>query len=284
MHDNSVSTRTLQENSVTHDKIHDNAVKARNINEKEIGWKKLNDDLKNIISTSAGQHGIPLSTEFGDSNILGITQKTLSEAIGDVHKEGEAYIPLQMQIDQIVNDKAEVNLTATPSPVFVGVQSNISLVATTNTQAASIKIKKGSEEIAAGSGLTLNGSDTITPSAAGNTTYTALFTIAGLQKQTTKNVVAVYPIKYGSGDEYTDAQTQASVRTTPAGTYNVTVANNGDYVFFVVPRTMNINSAKMSGFDFPLQTPVNVDIDGVEYKYYQSANTYDAGTLTIVIS
>ena len=284
MHDNSVSTRTLQENSVTHEKIHDNAVKARNINDKEIGWKKLNDDLKNIISTSAGQHGIPLSTEFGDSNILGITQKTLSEAIGDVHKEGEAYIPLQMQIDQIVNDKATVSLSVTPSPVFVGEQAIINLVAVTDTQATSIKIKKDTTEIATGSGFSLTGSDTFTPTAAGNTAYTAEFTIAGLQKQTTKNVVAVYPIKYGAGDDYTDATTQASVRTTPAGTYNVTVPNNGDYVFFVVPRTMNINSAKMSGFDFPLQAPQNVEIEGVEYKYYQSANTYDAGTLTIVIS
>jgi hypothetical protein len=166
----------------------------------------------------------------------------------------------------------------------VGEQSIINLVAMTDTQATSIKIKKGDTEITSGSGFSLTGSDTFTPTASGNTTYTALFTIAGLQKQTSKNVVAVYPILYGSGDEYTDAQTQASVRTTPAGTYNVTVANNGDYVFFVVPRTMNINSAKMSGFDFPLQAPVNVEIDGVEYKYYQSANTYDAGTLTIVIS
>ena len=191
---------------------------------------------------------------------------------------------IQSQINAIVNDKAQVSLTASPSPVFVGVQSNISLAATTNTQATSIKIMKGSTEIASGSGMSLNGSDTITPSAAGSTTYLADFTIAGLHKQATKNVVAVYPIKYGAGQAYTDAQNQASARTTPAGTYNVVVAQNEDYVFFVVPRTMNISSAEMSGFDFPLQAPVNVEIDGVEYKYYQSSNTYDAGTLTIVIS
>ena len=191
----------------------------------------------------------------------------------------------QAQINAIVLGGAvNVDLAATPSPVFVGVENTINLLASINTPADSIKIKKGATEIATGSGTSLSATDVITPSAAGNTTYMAEFTLGGLPKSVSKNVVAVYPIKYGAGDDYTDANTQASVRTTPAGTYNVVVPNNGDYVFFVIPRAMNINSAKMSGFDFPLQDPVNVEIEGVEYKYYQSANTYDAGTLTIVIS
>ena len=191
----------------------------------------------------------------------------------------------QAQINAIVLGGAVTpSLSASPGTVFVGVQTTINLTASINTPADNIKIKQGDIEIATGSGTSLSGSDTITPSAAGNTQYTAEFVLGGLTKTTNKNVIAVYHIKYGAGDDYTDATTQASVRTTPVGTYNVTVPNNGDYVFFVVPRTMNINSAKMSGFDFPLQAPVNVEIDGVEYKYYQSANTYDAGTLTIVIS
>lgn len=191
---------------------------------------------------------------------------------------------LQGQINAIVADKAVVGLSTAPGLVFVGVESSISLTATTNTGATSIKIKKGDTELATGGGMSLSGTDTITPAEAGNTAYTAEFTIAGIQKTATKNVVAVYPVLYGAGDEYTDAQTQASIRTAPAGTYSVTVPNDGDNVFFVVPRTMKINSAKMSGFDFPLQAPVEVEIDGVEYKYYQSANTYNAGTLNIVIS
>lgn len=191
----------------------------------------------------------------------------------------------QSQINSIVlGDAININLSVSPSAVFVGVQSNINLTATISTPADSIKIMQGGTQIATGSGTSLSGSHAITPSAAGNTQFKADFVIGGLTKTTSKNVVAVYPIKYGAGDDYTDATTQASVRTTPAGTYNVTVPNNEDYVFFVVPRTMNINSAKMSGFDFPLQAPQNVEIEGVEYKYYQSANTYDAGTLTIVIS
>lgn len=272
--DKAVKTKHLDDKVVTQNKMAEDSVGNQQIIDESVSWEKIDANVKNIIATSGGQHGIPLATEFGDSDMLGITQKTLTESRDN----------LQDQINAIVAGQTQISLSATPSPVFVGVESSISLTATTNTAATSIKIKKGSTELATGSGLTLSGSDTITPSEAGNTTYSAEFTIAGLQRATTKNVVAVYPILYGAGDEYTDAETQASVRTTPAGTYNVTVANDEDYVFFVVPRTMNINSAKMSGFDFPLQAPVNVEIKGVEYKYYQSSNTYDAGTLTIVLS
>lgn len=191
----------------------------------------------------------------------------------------------QAEINALVlGGSLNVRITATPSPVLVGAGNTINIVASIDTPADSIKIKKGETVIATGSGVSLSCTDTIVPNVAGNIPYTAEFTLGGLLKPVGKNVVAVYPVKYGAGDDYTDAQTLASARTTPTGTYNIVVPNDGDYVFFVVPRTMSINSAKMSGFDFPLQTPVNVEIGGVEYKYYQSGNTYNAGTLTIVIS
>ena len=69
-----------------------------------------------------------------------------------------------------------------------------------------------------------------------------------------------------------------------AGTYNINVAQNGSYVWFNVPSSMTIHGATMSGFEFPLEAPTNVTINGVAYKSYRSSNTYNAGTLTIVIS
>ena len=219
-----------------------------------------------------------------------IPSRIKNAAVGGYVAGADDIIDDELQLSQarinsiVLGGTITASLSASPSTVFVGAQSTINLTATVSTSANTITIKQGTTEIATGSGTSLSGSHAITPSAAGNVQFNADFVIGGMTKQATRNVVAVYPIKYGAGDDYTDAQTQASVRSTPAGTYNVTVPNNGDYVFFVVPRTMSINNAKMGGFDFPLQSPVNVEIDGVEYKYYKSSNTYDAGTLTIVIS
>ena len=191
----------------------------------------------------------------------------------------------QAQINAIVLGGAvNVSLAATPSPVFVGVASTINLTASINTPADSIKIKKGTTELATGDGTSLSTTDTITPSSDGNTTYTAEFTLGGLPKTTSKNVVAVYPIRTGSGTSYTDGTAISTPKTSPAGIYNVVVASDEDYVFFNIPATMTIHGAQMSGFDFPLESPESVTIDGVAYKSYKSSNTYDAGTLTIVIS
>lgn len=269
-----INGRDIAPRAIKSENIDDGAVKANTIKDGNVTWDKLDDNTKNIVSTGGGQHGIPLSSEFGDSNVLGISQKTLTESRDNI----------QSQINAIVNDKAHVELSTSPTCIFVGAESSIELAATTDTEATNIKITKGSTEIASGSGFSLSGHDTVTPEGAGDITYQAEFLIAGLLKSASKVVAAVYPIKYGAGQSYSDAGEVPTPRTSPAGTYQVTVANDGDYVFFVVPSTMTIAGAKMSGFDFPLQPPVDVEIDGVAYKYYQSANTYDAGTSTIVIS
>ena len=267
-----VQTRDIQNGAVKTAKIGDKAITEEKLDDGAVTWKKLNRELQQIIASKA-EGGIALSDEWGDSDLIGITQKKLSQAHAD----------LQAQIDAIVSDRVVVSLAATPSLVMAGVESSIALVASSNMAVASIKVKKGATEIASGSGTELTCTDTITPQA-GETTYVAEFTSEGVNKTAEASVTAVWPIKYGAGSDYTDATTQASVRTTPEGTYNINIPSNGSYVFLVVPRDMSISHAQMSGFDFPLEEPVNVEIGGVEYKYYQSSNTYDAGTLTIVIS
>jgi len=245
----------------------------------------LNGSVHNGIadSNSAGMYGLILCSALYYEYMEGVT---LTGEYMDETAHG-----FQDQINAIVNGKATVGLSATPDTVFVGVQSSISLSATTNTSATSIKIKKGSTELASGSGTSLNGSDTITPSAPGNTAYLAEFTIAGLQKQAPKNVVAVYPVYYGAGLEQSDvldvAACKASPRTTPTGTYTVQITGGSKYIWFFVPANMStqITSAKMNGFDFPLETLADVtDASNVVYKVYRTPNTNEAGTYVININ
>jgi hypothetical protein len=194
---------------------------------------------------------------------------------------------LQAQIDAIVSDKATVSLAASVNVFIVG-ERTFTLTASTNTNAENITIKQGSTVIKTGSGKTLAQSVTVNQATAGNIVYTAEFTFAGGNKRTTTaTVYLVNTVYVGSGTVYTDVITDAhavSARRSPAGTYNVTVEQNGQYVFFVVPATMSITKATLSGFDFPLDAPVTETIDGVSYKVYRSSNTNDAGTYQIVIS
>ena len=194
---------------------------------------------------------------------------------------------LQDQIDAIAFDKAIVSLSASVTTFIVG-ERMFTLTASTDTSAESIVTKQGNNVIATGSGKTLIQEVSVEQATAGSIDYTAEFTFAGGNKKTANaTVYFVNKIYVGSGAAYADVTTDShavSARRSPAGTYNITVAQNGQYVFFVIPATMSITKATLSGFDFPLDEPTAVTIDDTEYKSYRSSNTVDAGTYEIIIS
>lgn len=174
-----------------------------------------------------------------------------------------------------------LSLGASPSTIFLGVDTNITITGTASPAADNMKILKGSTEIISGSGTTVSATDTINET----TTYIVQASILGYNYTKNQTVTAVNPIYYGSGnsiDNFWANKVQFSTPTTsPYRTYNVTVRNTGDYVYFAVPNSMTIHSASLSGFDFPLDS--NVDISKPGYKIYKSANTYVPDTLSIVI-
>ena len=198
---------------------------------------------------------------------------------------------LQSQIDEIIGGGATVNLTASPSTVFVGIESEINLNATASVNATSISITGGSiAEPITGSGKALIGTDTLTPSVPGVTTYTATFVISRQSRTAAKNVTAVYPVYYGSGMAESDVldveACKASARTSPTGTYTVSVVGSAKYIWFFVPANMTgITSAKMNGFDFPLENLDNTtDGDGVEYRVYRTPYTQEINSYSIDIN
>ena len=196
---------------------------------------------------------------------------------------------LQHQINEIVGGDATVTLTASPTTIFVGQQYNIALTASTNKNATSIIIKKAGTEIASGSGSSLQKTDTVTADATGSISYSAEFIISGVTRTANRSVTAVHPIYFGAGLEQADVlgveACKATARTTPNGTYNVTVATSPKYIWFFVPSGMpQITSAKMNGFDFPLETQPDAIEGGVTYKVYRTPNTQEAGTYPIIIN
>ena len=200
-------------------------------------------------------------------------------------------VELQNEIATINADKATFSLSRTSgnSLYFVGDTFTIKATATCSVSANTITIKCDNSTIASiQNAKTAMGSQTIDPtfsSAPTTINFTAEAVIGSVKKTASFSVSLVNPMYVGAGAAYTDVvkdNHKQSARTSASGTYNVTVASNGQYVFFVVPSSMTINKVTLSGFDFPLLAADTTSKSG--YKIYKSANTYKAGTLTLVVS
>lgn len=200
-------------------------------------------------------------------------------------------VELQNEIAVINADKATFSLSRTSgnSLYFVGDTFTIEATATCSVSADTITIKCGNSTIASiQNAKTARGSQTIDPtfaSAPATINFTAEAVIGSVKKTASFSVGLVNPMYVGAGTVYTNVVNDShkqSARTSASGTYNVTVASNGQHVFFVVPSSMTINKVTLSGFDFPLDAADTTSKSG--YKIYKSSNTYKAGAISLVVS
>lgn len=200
-------------------------------------------------------------------------------------------VELQNEIAVINADKATFSLSRTSgnSLYFVGDTFTIEATATCSVSADTITIKCGNSTIASiQNAKTATGSETIDPtfaSAPATINFTAEAVIGSVKKTASFSVGLVNPMYVGAGTVYTNVVNDShkqSARTNASGTYNVTVASNGQHVFFVVPSSMTINKVTLSGFDFPLDAADTTSKSG--YKIYKSSNTYKAGAISLVVS
>ena len=217
-----------------------------------------------------------ITQEFGDSNELVISQRVITKKIDD----------LQDQINNLHPGVIGVEITANPNLIYDDHSSNVTITAKMNNNsiADKIEIKIGDTII----GSENNVSElVITQILNGTTTIKAYAVQSGFDYDASTKVTGTKPYYIGSGTEYNNIVNNSckqSIKASPSGTYNVTINNNSDYVWFVVPNNMTINKVTMSGFNFPIESPQIVEIEGNTYKVYRSSNTYDAGIITIVIS
>lgn len=217
-----------------------------------------------------------ITQEFGDSDELVISQKVITKKIDD----------LQDQINNLHPGVIGVNITANPNLIYDDSSSNVTIIAKMNDNriADKIEIKIGEAIIGSENNVSQL---SVTHILNGTTTIKATAYQGGFNYDTSTKVTGTKPYYIGSGTEYNNVVNDSykqNIKVSPAGTYNVTINSNGDYVWFVVPNSMTINNVTMSGFNFPLEPPQIVEIEEDTYKVYKSSNTYDAGVITIIIS
>ncbi len=188
---------------------------------------------------------------------------------------------LKDQLENLLN--ANIIFTATPDVVLIGQQHTIALAASISKAVSGITIKKGDTTIDTGSGAALQCEDSITPTEVGDIAYTAIFDNGDIRQNKPVIVSAVMPIYFGSGAAYTDAQTVASARKTPAGSYEVNVGTNDDYIWIVVPADMTINKVTFGGLLVPMEDAEEVTIGEADYKAYRSTSGYNAGTMIVEV-
>jgi len=211
-------------------------------------------------------------------------------AVGSLNGEFKVFEPnddIRSYINDIVASQTSISLSCSPNVIYANSGQTVSLSSeiTTIGTISSHKILRGETTISSGTSSNLNGSDSST-----NTTndivYTTEAVINGVKLTKNSTLYVRYPIYFGAAETWDDINNdshKASARTSPVGTYSITVSQNGQSVFFNVPSEMSITKATVNGFYMPFKPYVSKTIDGKEYKSYESANTYTTDTLDVVI-
>ena len=222
--------------------------------------------------------GTALTNEFGDSEYVGITQKSITKAINSINEK----------LNSIIGISTEgINMSVTPT-TFTGedgAQLNISFDSSNNiTDYTSIKfyangeLIKEYEDIEQGS---------FTHTITERTVIKCVAVIMGktyTKEQTIDKVTMFY---IGGGTQPSDVvkeECRKDITDTLEGSYNITVEDN-DNIYIVMDAAYDgmFNRADMNGFAIPF-TKSTVTIDDIQYIVYASDNKYNEGTYEIYIN
>lgn len=116
-----------------------------------VTWEKLSEDVQQIIVKGGGE-GAALSKEFGLSDLVGITQRTLTLRFEEMQ---QALDDLQRQIDEIVAASVNIEASFSPQHPVVGIETDLDISVGLSKEATSIKVLVDGQQIGTtGSGLT----------------------------------------------------------------------------------------------------------------------------------
>lgn len=204
---------------------------------------------------------------------------------GWVNVNEEIQGDLQDIYEVLYTQHSQVSLSVSPTIIEKGIPTNITARWSTkfnNEEITpnSLTLKSG-DKVLASSGTTY--SESINDSKKYDLTVTLQY---GISKTVSSTVNAYYPMYFGSSADSTITDvtqfTKQPIKSSPNGNYSLSVQNN-QYVWLCVPSNMRINKVTSSGFDVPMEPPINV-VSKDTYKCYRSSNTFKAGMFNFTIS
>ena len=238
---------------------------------------KIN-DYQNQINSLTDPHGAAISNNFGDNPLIGISQKTITEAFNTVWDK----------IDEITGgDANSIDMTVTPE-YYIGEDGCTVNYSATSTGLSGIFehiefLVNGVKVDEADNVEELSGSTQIN----GTSVITCNAKIMGKMKTVEKTITNYSSFYLGAGTQYSDIMDVEHVINfdgTVSGRYNVTCAQ-GDHIYIVMDSGFrsSFSRADMNGFEIPFNESTET-VDDKEYVVLESANTYMAGTYEININ
>lgn len=224
---------------------------------------------------------VPIVTAEKAGMMSAADKKALTKAGNDITELQGAVWPL------------EATFGASPALAeYTGSAQTVALLWTVRrkgltAKVTSLAVKKGQESVYAGTSNP--GSATSSVTAEGVTTFTLEAASDGLKVSSNSSVQLVRAMYFGFAEADTASElavtslVKQAIKTGPSGTYTLTNAADGNYMWLCVPSGMRINRVTLNGFDVPMESAQTADAATGEYLCYRSSNALVAQDFTIVV-
>ena len=285
--DGAVKTKHIADRQVTPEKLSDSTRASLfkeiydKIHKENMGIdSRLSDKIRELYSMIASLQvgGIALSGNLGSRDDIGISQRALTEILTRIWDKleditGESYMGFSMIVDPVsvmAEGSVTVNVAADSSGAISSFE-NIRIYAN-----GELKAEDSATEV-------FNATFDIDKTSV----IECRAVIAGRVYTRQRTVEVLYPFLMGSGQVFTDIikpENQKVLEGTLEGAYDVTVENEDEHLFIIIPasRRQEFRRADMNGLGLKVEIPL-VPTEYENFVVYKSANTYKAGTYNIDI-
>lgn len=237
--------------------------------------KSLELQVATFLQSVAG--GTALTNRFGNSDYIGISQKTLTDAFNRVWTK----------LSEITGeDNSGFSFVVNP-PYYMGKGSyTVHVIATTENMSGvfeTLELYVNDRRVLSREDVENLEYDLIL---SGTNVLTCKATILGIEYTQSRTITQYDQFWIGAGKKYEDVmilQNAVSLHGGESGNYDITF-NQGDYLFVIVGTSVKdgFYRADMNGMEIPLNNEGTIN-DG-SYTVFKSINSYNAGTYNIDIN